>query len=171
MTSGDNLPPHGGPETAAPHAVYGAPAPAAAPAKRISKVKLTITEVAVFLLVINLFGMVALYIKMERDKPPVVATVAVTALARNYEQQFANDPNSTPELVKAKTNIFMASAEEAVKAYAHDQHMVILARECVLAGESKDLTSDMQSVVDAALKKNAAQAGGLGNAGDPFHVQ
>jgi hypothetical protein len=133
--------------------------------------RVTAVEIAIFLLVLNIFAVAALYIKTERDKAPIVATVGVTALARNYEAQFANDPNATPELVKLKTNIFMGSAEQAVKAMSQKQHMIILARECVLAGEAKDLTPDLQQVVDTALKRNAAQQGATANDTDPFHVQ
>jgi hypothetical protein len=133
--------------------------------------RVTAVEIAIFLLVINLCAVAALYVKTERDKAPIVATVGVTALARNYEAQFANDPNATPELVKLKTSIFMGSAEQAVKTMSQKQHMVILARECVLAGEAKDLTPDLQQIIDTALKKSAVQQGAASNDADPFHVQ
>lgn len=145
--------------------------PGLKPSRERPRFRVTAVEVAIFLLVINLCAVAALYIKTERDKAPIVATVGVTALARNYEAQFANDPNATPELVKLKTNIFMGSAEQAVKAISQKQHMIILARECVLAGEAKDLTPDLQQIVDTALKKNAAQQGTANNDADAFHIQ
>ncbi len=158
------------PQPAAPaqHAYLGAPE---APKRKRLGFSITMTEVAVFLLVINLFAVGALYIKQEKEKAPVLATVSVTSLARGYEARFANDPTLTPDVVKLQTNILMASAEKAVQDMSAKQHMIIFARECVLAGETRDLTPDLQAVVDNALKKNAQQTAAGGTDVSPFHVQ
>lgn len=157
------------PEAPANHAVYGDPRMTAPKRNRLG-FHLTMTEVAVFMLVLNLFAVGALYLKTEKEKAPVMATVSVTSLARGYEERFANDPTATPEVVKLQTNIFMASAEQAVKEMSAKQHMLILARECVLAGEAKDLTPDLTPIIDSALKKNGQPAAGGGDV-SPFHVQ
>ncbi len=153
----------------ADHAVFGAPNATPSKGRRLG-FHLTMTEIAVFMLVLNLFAVGALYLKTEKEKAPVMATVSVTSLARGYEERFANDPTATPEVVKLQTNIFMASAEQAVKEMSAKQHMLILARECVLAGETRDLTPELTPIIDSALKKNGQPVAGGGDV-SPFHVQ
>jgi hypothetical protein len=114
------------------------------------------TEIAVFLLIVNLFAMGGLLWKIEPNKPPVIATVAVGQLSRMYGQQFAADPANTPEMIKLKTGLFMATTEKLIGQAAHEKGMVVFARECVLTGDAVDLTPEITASVDQALK-----AGGL----------
>ena len=158
-----------GPVEPAPHAEYDAPRQRKA--KRPFRLKFSATEIGLFLLVLNLAVMAVLFIKVYQNKPPVIATVAVSQLARTYESQFVSDPTATPELIKLKTNIFMAQTEQAVQAMAVKQHMVVFARECVLSGETQDLTPQLQTVIDNALKQaKPEQAAGGDDAVSPFHV-
>lgn len=120
--------------------------------------RLSMAEIAVALLVINLFALGGLFWKVEIDKPPVTATVSLTQLSRIYGQQFASDPANTPEMIKLKTGIFMATTERMIGDTARHKGMVVFARECVLTGDSVDLTPQVAAAVDQALK-----AGLLGN--------
>lgn len=117
------------------------------------------TEIAVFLLIVNLFAIGGLLWKIEQNKPPVIATVAVGQLSRMYGQQFAADPTNTPEMIKLKTGLFMATTEKLIGQAAHDKGMVVFARECVLTGDSVDLTPQIATSVDQALKAGGLQLG------------
>ncbi len=117
------------------------------------------TEAAVFLLIVNLFAIGGLLWKIERNKPPVIATVAVGQLSRMYGQQFANDPTNTPEMIKLKTGLFMATTEKLIGQSANDKGMVVFARECVLTGDTVDLTPQISAAVDQALKTGGLQVG------------
>lgn len=117
------------------------------------------TEVAVFLLIVNLFAIGGLLWKIEQNKPPVIATVAVGQLSRMYGQQFAADPTNTPEMIKLKTGLFMATTEKLIGQAAHEKGMVVFARECVLTGDTVDLTPQITASVDQALKTGGLQLG------------
>lgn len=117
------------------------------------------TEIAVFLLIVNLFAIGGLLWKIEQNKPPVIATVAVGQLSRMYGQQFAADPANTPEMIKLKTGLFMATTEKLIGQAAHDKGMVVFARECVLTGDTVDLTPQIAASVDQALKTGGLQLG------------
>ena len=117
------------------------------------------TEVAVFLLIVNLFAIGGLLWKIKQNKPPVIATVAVGQLSRMYGQQFAADPTNTPEMIKLKTGLFMATTEKLISQAAHDKGMVVFARECVLTGDTVDLTPQITAAVDQALKTGGLQLG------------
>jgi len=116
-------------------------------------------EIAVFLLIVNLFALGGLLWKIEQNKPPVIATVAVGQLSRMYGQQFAADPANTPEMIKLKTGLFMATTEKLIGQAAHQKGMVVFARECVLTGDTVDLTPEITASVDQALKTGGMQLG------------
>ena len=140
------------------------PAIPSAPAKRKFTLKVSIGEAAVCLLVLNLFVMAGIFLEVEGNKPPVIATVSVSQLSRIYGQQFAADPTNTPEMIRLKTGIFMATTEKLLAQSAKQRGMVVFARECVLTGDSLDLTPQVSSAVDQALKSGALTMGGSGNA-------
>ena len=132
--------------------------------KQKFRLKASLVEVAVCLLVLNLFVMAGLFWKIEVNKPPVIATVSVTQLSRIYGQQFAADPTNTPEMIRLKTGIFMATTEKMLAQSAKQKGMGGFARECVLTGDSLDLTPQVTGAVDQALKSGALTLGGTGNA-------
>lgn len=132
--------------------------------KQKFRIKASLVEVAVCLLVLNLFVMAGLLWKIEVNKPPVIATVSVSQLSRIYGQQFAADPTNTPEMIRLKTGIFMATTEKMLAQSAKQKGMVVFARECVLTGDSLDLTPQVAGAVDQALKSGALTLGGIGNA-------
>jgi hypothetical protein len=114
--------------------------------------RLSLLEIAVVLLILNLFVIGGLLWRVESNKPPVIATVGVTQLSRIYSQQFASDPANSPEMISLKTRIFMATTEKLVGQMARQKGMVVFARECVLTGDHVDLTPEITSAVDQALK-------------------
>ena len=136
----------------------------AAASKSKFRFKASLVEVAVCLLVLNLFIMAGLFWKIEVNKPPVIATVSVSQLSRIYGQQFAADPTNTPEMIRLKTGIFMATTEKLIAQSAKQKGMVVFARECILTGDSLDLTPQVSSAVDQALKSGNLTMGGTGNA-------
>ncbi|WP_040308404.1 TrbI F-type domain-containing protein [Asticcacaulis biprosthecium] len=133
-------------------------------AKARFRLKVSLGEAGVCLLVVNLFVMAGLFWKIEVNKPPVIATVSVTQLSRIYGQQFAADPSNTPEMIQLKTRIFLATTEKLLAQSAKQKGMVVFARECVLTGDSLDLTPQVSGAVDQALKSGALSMGGTGNA-------
>lgn len=130
--------------------------------------KVTLAEAAVFLLILNLFVMGALFWKVERSKPPVIATVAVTQLSRMYSQKFAADPANSPDLISLKTKIFMAATEKFIGQVAQNKNMLVLARECVLTGDNLDLTPQITASVDQALRANTTAPMEVGN--EALHI-
>ena len=128
------------------------------------RIPLSKTELVICLLVLNLFVMAGLAWKVETTRPPVIATVAVSQLSRMYGQQFAADPGNTPEMVKLKTDLFMATTEKLLAQAAQKKGMVVFARECVLTGDTVDLTPQVVSSVDEALKSGSLNSQGGGHA-------
>jgi len=128
------------------------------------RLKVSLGEAVVCLLVVNLFVMAGLFWKIEVNKPPVIATVSVTQLSRIYGQQFAADPSNTPEMIQLKFLNDPATTEKLLAQSAKQKGMVVFARECVLTGDSLDLTPQVSGAVDQALKSGALTMGGTGNA-------
>lgn len=126
--------------------------------------KLSFREGMVGLLMINLAVTGSLLYKVETNKQPVIATVGVTSLTRLYASKVANDPTASPEMIKAKTEIFQDVVRKKVQELATQKGVMILARECVLTGEAEDLTPDLETTVNTMLKSapaGQAATGGL----------
>ncbi len=148
---------------------YAQPMPPAPPRKSfLSVFKMSGKEVVILLLILNLFGMVGLFIKIEMNKPAPYETVSVAQMGTVYEDALSKDPTNSPDMIKAKTQIYMAVTQKALEAIAAKDKSIILVRECVLAGEYRDLTPDIMKMAGDALSKNpltaAAQTTGALNA-------
>ncbi|MBP2160572.1 MULTISPECIES: TrbI F-type domain-containing protein [Asticcacaulis] len=110
------------------------------------------------LLAINLLVTGALWFRVVSDKRPVIATVGLTSLARNYAQTLANDPNITPEALQIRTQLFMAEGQKEIDRLTSDGDVILLARECVLKGEDVDLTQQFASSLSAQLAATKSPA-------------
>jgi hypothetical protein len=107
----------------------------------------TSREMIVLLLVGNFVFTGALWYRFETTRQPEIATVGVTALTRLYATKVAADPNATPEILKAKTELFQDTVRKAVEDLALRKKVIIIAREAVLTGEHEDLTPELEAAV------------------------
>jgi hypothetical protein len=80
-------------------------------------------------------------------------------MTQDYVNKIAGAPISSQESV-VRAQLFTAAAQEEVQRLAPGHHRLVLARECVLAGDRDDLTAQIQSAVEARL---AAVTAGLSN--------
>ncbi len=118
----------------------------------VRHLRLTFKEAVVALLIGNFVVTGGLWIKVATQKPPVIATVGVTALTRLYASRIANDSNTTPEQVSLKTQLFQDLVRKEIQRLAVKKGVVILAREAVLTGDSEDLTPVLEDAVSDAMK-------------------
>ncbi|MFP1132890.1 TrbI F-type domain-containing protein [Asticcacaulis sp. W401b] len=119
--------------------------------RKISLPTLRGRHVLTGLLAINMLVTGALWFRVMTDKRPVIATIGLTSLARNYAQSLASDPNVSPEALQIRTQLFMAEGQKEIDRLTADGGIVLLARECVLKGEDVDLTPQFATSLNAQL--------------------
>jgi hypothetical protein len=147
-------------ELAEPPAPAGArPAPAAPAGRRAKtwKPPVSKSDVIVFLLAANMIGLVGLGIRVYRGDKPTVVTVGITQLARDYMGRLATS-NVTPDQARLKTQMFLSVVQDTVRNAALKKGMIVMPRECVLAGEYSDLTGDVARAVNETLQRVVAPA-------------
>lgn len=137
--------------------------PKASPRFNLSAFLPNFKETVALLLVLNFALLGGLWYRFETTRQPEIATVGVTALTRLYANKVANDPNATPEVIRAKTEIFQDTVRKSVEDLSARKKVIILAREAVLTGEHEDLTPLLEEEVNkiATSQVNAHQKGGL----------
>lgn len=130
---------------------------------KISQFVPNFKETVTLLLVANFALLGALWYRFETTRQPEIATVGVTALTRLYANKVANDPNATPEVIRAKTEIFQDTVRKSVEDLSARKKVIILAREAVLTGEHEDLTPLLEEEVNkiATSQVNTQRKGGL----------
>jgi hypothetical protein len=154
MSITDPAPPLAGaaPQAASPLASQAAsPPPARRPPRRLPLSK---DDVIVFLLAVNLIGLVGLGVRVYRGDRPTVVTVAITQMAREYMGRLATS-NVSPEVARIRAQMFLAVVQDTVRNAAVRQGMIVMPRECVLAGEYSDLTADVSRAVNETLQRHA----------------
>lgn len=109
------------------------------------------------LLIVNLAGLAGLGLHAWRGAKPVVLVVGITQLAREYMAKLAT-ANVSPQEAKVRTELFLAVAQEAVRDAADRKGVLVVPRECVLAGEYGDITEDVAKAVSATLAQRASGA-------------
>jgi hypothetical protein len=112
-------------------------------------------DVILFLLVANMIGLVGLGIRVYRGDRPTVVTVGVTQLSREYLAKLATT-NVSPDEARVRTQMFLAVAQDAVKRAVTRKGVLVLPRECVLAGEFEDLTPEVAKAVTATMEAKVA---------------
>lgn len=137
--------------------------PKAAPRFKLSAFLPNFKETVALLLVVNFALLGGLWYRFETTRQPEIATVGVTSLTRLYATKVANDPNATPEVIRAKTEIFQDTVRKSVEDLSTRKKVIILAREAVLTGEHEDLTPLLEEEVNkiATSQVNTQQKGGL----------
>lgn len=127
------------------------PAPKHIPKRKIVLPHVRGRHVLVGLLAINMVVTGALWFRVMTDTRPVIATIGLTSLARNYAQSLASDPTISPEALQIRTQLFMAEGQKEIDRLTADGGMVLLARECVLKGEDVDLTPQFAASLNTQL--------------------
>lgn len=113
------------------------------------------------LLVVNLLGLVGLGAHAVRGDKPVVVVVGITQLAREYMAKLATS-NVSPEEARIRTELFLAVAQEAVRNAASRKGLLVVPRECVLAGEYGDITEDVAKAVEATIAQRTGHPASIG---------
>ena len=136
------------------------PAPTPSPKRKVALPHLSGQHVLIGLLAINMVVTGALWFRVMTDTRPVIATIGLTSLARNYAQSLASDPTISPEALQIRTQLFMAEGQKEIDRLTADGGMVLLARECVLKGEDVDLTPQFAASLNTQLAATKSPAVG-----------
>lgn len=91
------------------------------------------------------------------EKGPPVAVVGVREMTQGYLRKVATS-DVTPEEAGVRAKAFLAVAQDEMTRMAPTGSRLVLAKECVLSGETRDLTADLAAAVE---KKLSAATGGL----------
>lgn len=94
----------------------------------------------------------ALWIELQRRVDQPIVTVSVRELTQGYIAKLAT-ANISPEEASIRADAFLAVSQDTLKNLALKHGVVVVARECVLAGEKQDITVEVGARVDAALMK------------------
>lgn len=84
---------------------------------------------------------------LATNKAPKVVTVGITEMTQGFIARESLG-KITPEEARLRMEAYLAVSQDTLKRIAVEDGVVVLARECVLAGEHADWTK----VVDAAVK-------------------
>lgn len=115
---------------------------------------LGLTEALAVLLAVNMIATGCLTYRVYKGDRPKIVTVGVGQLTREYVSRLATSPNMSPSEVETRTKLFMAIAQDAVKNASSDKGVIVMPRECVLAGEYADATELVGKAVSARLEKD-----------------
>jgi hypothetical protein len=129
--------------------------PAPTPSKPGRRLPITGNDIILVLLAVNLIGLLGLGVRVYRGDKPTVVTVGITQLAREYMAKLATT-NITPQEARVRTQLFLAVAQDAVKGAANRKGIIVVPRECVLAGEYGDMTAEVAKAVAATLERRTA---------------
>lgn len=113
------------------------------------------------LTLLNLVGLLALGAHAVRGDKPVVVVVGITQMAREYMAKLATS-NVSPEEARIRTELFLAVAQEAVRSAASRKGLLVVPRECVLAGEYGDITEDVAKAVEATIAERTGRPPPIG---------
>lgn len=136
-------------------AVRGAPPARNSP--RTALLAVGRSDIVLILLVLNLVGLVGLGARVYRGDKPTIVTVGITQLAREYMAKLATS-NVSPAEARIRTQMFLAVAQDAVKQAAGRRGIIVVPRECILAGEFSDMTAEVSKAVSATLDQKALSA-------------
>lgn len=129
-----------------------------APSPKLAQPKpkrpLGLTEALAVALAVNMIATGCLTYRVYKGDRPKIVTVGVGQLTREYVSRLATSPNMSPSEVETRTKLFMAIAQDAVKNASSDKGVIIMPRECVLAGEYADATEIVGKAVSARLEKD-----------------
>lgn len=127
------------------------------PHERKPRLAIKRSDIVPALLVVNLVGLVGLGLRVYRGDKPAVVTVGITQLAREYMAKLATS-NVSPAEARIRTQMFLAVAQDAVKQAAGRRGIIVVPRECILAGEFSDMTAEVSKAVTATMDQKALPA-------------
>jgi hypothetical protein len=109
------------------------------------------------LLALNFIGLIGLGARVYRGDKPTVVTVGITQMSRAYMAKLATT-NITPQEARIRTQLFLAVAQDAVKLAANRKGIIVVPRECVLAGEYSDMTAEVERAVTETMDRRTVGA-------------
>lgn len=89
-------------------------------------------------------------------KSPEIVTVGIRQLTTEYMAELAMSQMS-PEEVAVRTELFLSVTQDTLRRATEGQNVLLIAREAVLAGDARDVTSEVKLAVQEALKAAAAK--------------
>jgi hypothetical protein len=98
---------------------------------------------------------VACLVMLNRNAPPEVMTVGVREMTQGYMSSIAL-ANITPEEAGVRMDLFMSVTQDTLQRAGRDKNVLLLARECVLAGQTADVTAEVGEAVKAAMARAGA---------------
>lgn len=119
--------------------------------------RVTVQDVLVVALACVVIAQAVLFIRMERGRPPEIVTVGVRQITQQYVAGLATSEMS-PEEARIRTELYLAVAQDTIRRMSVDKDVLVVARECVLAGEHADLTAQASKAVKAAFDAATRQA-------------
>jgi hypothetical protein len=118
---------------------------------------ITRNDLVAALLALNFIGLIGLGARVYRGDKPTVVTVGITQMSRAYMAKLATT-NITPQEARIRTQLFLAVAQDAVKLAANRKGIIVVPRECVLAGEYSDMTAEVERAVTETMDRKTVGA-------------
>ena len=107
-------------------------------------------QILILIIVALLISNLALWVRLVRSDHPLIVTVGVRELSQRYVAKMALS-DITPQQAAMKTQMFLTVTQDTVRRAAANKNVLLLARECVLAGEAADITAEVEEAVNSAL--------------------
>lgn len=95
---------------------------------------------------------VACLVMLNRNAPPEVMTVGVREMTQSYMSSIAL-ADITPEEAGVRMDLFMSVTQDTLQRAGRNKNVLLLARECVLAGQTADVTAQVGEAVKAAMAR------------------
>lgn len=127
--------------------------------RRRPKVRFTVQDGLVVGLAAVVIAQTCLFIRMERGRPPQIVTVGVRQITQEYVARLATS-NVSQEEARIRTELYLAVAQDTIARMSVEEGVLVVARECVLAGEHADLTAQASKAVQTAFARATATGGG-----------
>ena len=119
---------------------------------RRPRLRITVQDGLILGLAAVVMAQVVLFVRMERNPPPRIVTVGVRQITHDYVSKLASS-NISQEEARIRTELYLAVAQDVIKRMSVVDGVLIVARECVLAGEHADLTTQVSTAVGEAFAK------------------
>ena len=113
-------------------------------------------QILILIIVALSISNLALWVRLVRADHPLIVTVGVRELSQRYVAKMALS-DITPQQAAMKTQMFLTVTQDTVRRAAANKNVLLLARECVLAGEAADITAEVEEAVNSALGQTTAR--------------
>jgi len=124
----------------------------------IARLKPYLAQVLCLALGLLVLSNLGLWLRVHAlERGPSVAVLGVRELTQGYLHRVATS-EVTPEEAALRAKAFLAVAQDEIGRMEAAKGGLVLARECVLGGETRDLTAELERTVE---RKLAAATGGL----------